>query len=108
MSSHAITWGWDVKLPAAQKIVLLFLADVADLYGRCAVSVIQIAEQCGLNIRDVEEYLSELYNKGVIVYLPQTKPSREFDSWLEINLNLVRSPNSFNFGAVRSIKNGTN
>lgn len=61
MSAEAIAWAWGQRLKQNQKLVLVFLADSADRYGRGPWEVMEdISAACGLEKQAVQRHLGAL------------------------------------------------
>ncbi|CAK7067483.1 MAG: hypothetical protein DELT_01711 [Desulfovibrio sp.] len=60
MSNSALDWAWTLKIKPTQKLVLLRLADMADVHGVCWPSISRIARDTGFDPRTVGTALKEL------------------------------------------------
>jgi hypothetical protein len=75
MSVQAITWAWNADLPAARKIVLLGLADFADMDATCFPSQKTLAKRCGLARGTINRVLGDLERDGWITIIPRQHDS---------------------------------
>jgi hypothetical protein len=60
MSVQASTWAWKQDVNSATKIVLLYLADLADEENSCYPGQDKIAEACGMSLRTTIRHLQTL------------------------------------------------
>lgn len=64
MSAEATAWAWNQKVEKNAKLLLPFLADGANRYGRGPRAVIEDASRvCGMGTQTVNKHLSHFQEK---------------------------------------------
>jgi len=66
MSLKLLSWAFEQDLPCAEKIVLLALADMADMDGKCWPSQAHLAKRCGIARETVNRQVRMLVNAGLV------------------------------------------
>ena len=66
MSRIATDWAWKTSLPAAQKLLLLSLADRADEEHCCFPSIKRLVNDTGLDRKTVQKWVNIMIEKGLI------------------------------------------
>jgi hypothetical protein len=65
MSTLAVAWAWEQTVAKNEKLLLLFLADSADRFGRGDLDVLRDAPNvCGMDIQTVQTHLASLEKSG--------------------------------------------
>jgi hypothetical protein len=59
MSYDATTWAWRADVRGTKKIVLLYLADLADEDGLCFPGSVRMTERCGVGRSAVFDALTQ-------------------------------------------------
>ena len=67
MSIQAIAWAWKQKLSCPKKMVLLALADCADIERNCYPSIRHLVEVSGLSKSGVVKALNDLSGLGLVI-----------------------------------------
>jgi predicted transcriptional regulator len=66
MSIELLCWAFKQELPCAEKFVLVALADMADMDGKCWPSQAFLAKRCGIARETVNRQIKMLANAGMI------------------------------------------
>ncbi len=66
MSIRAYKWGWGKKLKPASKLILLALAESADVHGVCWPRIKRVATMCCVSVRTVQRTIKELEEGGFL------------------------------------------
>ena len=66
MSLKLLSWAFEQDLPCAEKIVLLALADMADMDGKCWPSQTHLAKRCGIVRETVNRQIKKLVSAGML------------------------------------------
>jgi len=75
-------WEFPVK-PAARKLVLVALADHADVDGNCFPSSGRLSERCGMSARSVQRHIDELCEDGYMSKIERRRrPDGTLGTWL--------------------------
>lgn len=73
MSVQAISWAFDQECPATEKLVLLALADHANMEGQCWPSQTKIAQRCSLSRGRVNKAFGKLEELGFLSIVPRER-----------------------------------
>src|SRR5690606_2412510 len=94
MSFQAMTWAVEQRLPAAQKLVLLMLANRTNHdTGRCDPSHRRLADECGMSTATVKRAIVELEKKGLLRVIHRTREGVNLPNQYQLNLGAeVGSP----------------
>ena len=66
-----MTWAWRSPLPPGPKIVLLALADIADVEGICWPGHRSLAAKCSVTVRTVQRTIAALQSQGQLLIEPR-------------------------------------
>ena len=94
MSIEALNWAWDQPVAkAANKLVLLALADHANSDGECWPSMKRIAERSDISPRHVSRAINELIDLGLVEKANRRRHGGQYRGW-DYRLNVQRTPAS--------------
>ena len=94
MSIEALNWAWDQPVAkAANKLVLLALADHANSDGECWPSMKRIAERSDISARHVSRAINELIDLGLVEKANRRRHGGQYRGW-DYRLNVQRTPAS--------------
>jgi DNA-binding transcriptional ArsR family regulator len=94
MSIEALNWAWEQPVDkAANKLVLLALADHANSDGECWPSMKRIAERSDISPRHVSRAISELIELGLVEKANRRRHGGEYRGW-DYRILIQRTPAS--------------
>ncbi len=73
---------WREPLNPTEKLVLLFLCETSDFYGRCNFSSKLLQDSCSLTEETVCAVLVSLEGKKIISNIASVKAHRAIEPWL--------------------------
>jgi DNA-binding transcriptional ArsR family regulator len=104
MSIEALNWAWEQPVDkAANKLVLLALADHANSDGECWPSMKRIAERSDISPRHVSRAISELIELGLVEKANRRRHGGEYRGW-DYRILIQRTPASS--GPPRPVTSG--
>lgn len=71
MSYSTIEWAYNQKLPAQEKLILVYIAKCENLNEPCFASVKHLASKCGVSTRTIQRVLKKLCNAGYVTSTPR-------------------------------------
>ena len=80
MSIIASNWVWELNLPPSEKIVLLWLAHVANTNNASWYGVSKIARQCNISCRTTQRAIASLIKSGHLITKRRVKLDGSYDS----------------------------
>ena len=80
MSIIASNWVWELNLPPSEKIVLLWLAHVANTDNASWYGVSKIARQCNISCRTTQRAIASLFKSGHLITKRRIKLDGSYDS----------------------------
>jgi len=94
MSIEALNWAWEQPVAkAANKLVLLALADHSNADGECWPSMKRIAERSDISPRHVSRAINELVDLGLVEKANRRRHSGQYRGW-DYRLLIQRTPAS--------------
>jgi len=94
VSIEALNWAWEQPVSkAANKLVLLALADHANSDGECWPSMKRIAERSDISPRHVSRAISELIDLGLVEKANRRRHGGEYRGW-DYRILVQRTPAS--------------
>lgn len=92
MSFEAMTWAVKKKLPSAQKLVLLMLANRCNAdTGRCDPSHKRLADDCGMSVSSVKRAIAQLEESGALQVICRRDGDVNLPNQYQLNLDWVGS-----------------
>jgi hypothetical protein len=73
---------WRAPISPREKLVLLFLCETADYYGRADFSIPLISSVCGLSEDDTAHILYALENRKILVIGASDRKKRDIEPWI--------------------------
>jgi len=94
MSIEALNWAWEQPVAkAANKLVLLALADHSNADGECWPSMKRIAERSDISPRHVSRAINELVDLGLVEKANRRRHGGQYRGW-DYRLLIQRTPAS--------------
>jgi DNA-binding transcriptional MocR family regulator len=92
MSIEALNWAWEQPVTkAANKLVLLALADHANGDGECWPSMKRIADRSDISARHVSRAINELVDLGLVEKANRRRHGGQYRGW-DYRLNIQQTP----------------
>lgn len=71
MSYSTIDWVYNQKLPAQEKLILVYIAKCENPHEPCFASVKHLAAKCGVSTRTIQRVLKKLCETGYVTSTPR-------------------------------------